>query len=660
MTKPVYKTFGFKVDSLKEVPLKHRYVPCYPGIAPKGSPYEGERVMFKPNPLPCTIIFVHGVNSEGEWYNDAERHLCNGLNDRLGRHGTPVALRSSTEDHKKPSDPYHIKRDDPLGENRPRFDPNLEQDPYVSIQSPVIRFYWGYKAREGDHERPAHPDINDPVGTDRKHRRQYPVPLDKADSWGGGPFQNGTSSLYAMYRKDAGLTMVAQALNPITDRYLTVAPPRTYYVHAAWRLAYLIHTIRKNSSRETINIVSHSQGTMVAMLAMLAMLLLKEQGVRGPEALFVCNSTFNLNSPGSLEAVQFGNDYVISQQARFNTLKAVADVVKQAGESPDTTNDEELADCKLSKPERKPWATREQYGNFYVYANPHDRVMGASVLRSIGWRGLTTAERNKVGADNLKVRVFANNIKVGNGDYDYTLSAESFGITKDDDGNDIGRVRTDFWYPSSEKVVGVYGLYDPPAREEEIVRINAKTVPWIENKALRKELEKPINWPELQGWDGKLKNFDEGKTYLKPDDPDKDGSDARDVAAYKQVWGSNYKVKRMVWDQVYGRQVPEFMTAEEAVQALKKINHNMTDHSTVPMNELIVRGVMAWDLALGLNQSYTDHAYWRYLKTLADWKLSDPYFLENPDGLCPEPGKPPVGVDTTPAYPPSALPFGKY
>jgi len=37
-----------------------------------------------PLQLPGLIIFVHGVNSEGEWYDYAEKALCDGLNERLG------------------------------------------------------------------------------------------------------------------------------------------------------------------------------------------------------------------------------------------------------------------------------------------------------------------------------------------------------------------------------------------------------------------------------------------------------------------------------------------------------------------------------------------------------------------------------------------------
>jgi hypothetical protein len=38
---------------------------CVPGDA-------NTTLVAVPRPMPCIIIFVHGVNSEGEWYKDAE------------------------------------------------------------------------------------------------------------------------------------------------------------------------------------------------------------------------------------------------------------------------------------------------------------------------------------------------------------------------------------------------------------------------------------------------------------------------------------------------------------------------------------------------------------------------------------------------------------
>ncbi|WP_247392546.1 DUF3274 domain-containing protein [Ralstonia pseudosolanacearum] len=644
-----FQSFAPKVDTLTEVPLKYESTPLTLelGIAIDGPEHEGKPVARQRNPLPCLVIFVHGVNSEGEWYNDAEQHLCAGLNDRLGRWGTAVELRTSV----KRDDPNYIyDLEHPLRRTRPHFEgvQTAANSDYLAATSPVIRFYWGFKSRKGDCGRPSAHDYRD---THHPELRAYPVALDEDDAWGGGPFQNGTSGLWHMFRKDKGFTLAFQRMNPITDRYLTECPPRTYYVHAARRLANLIATVRRNSPHETINIVSHSQGTMVSMLATL---MLKEQGVRGPEALFVCNSPFSLNEPGGLmECLQFGNDYVVTQAARFATLKAVADGVKEAGEHSDAfTEANQQAQC-LCTPARASLLDREAFGKFYVYANPHDRVMGASVLRSIGWRALTQAEQGRLGASNLRVRMFAENIEAGKGEYHYAACPKSFAITKDDDGKEIGTERTEFWVPSSEKVAGVYGIYSPPDKAEEAVHINAPTVPWLTDAALRQHMEQAKDakgedaWPVLSGWDGRLKDFHQYRGLL---DPTSSGGDARDVAAYGQVYGPNYEVVRMEVD-VYGKRYPVYKTVTEAQEDLKNTAHNLTNHSTLPSNEFVVRGVMAWDLALGLNQSYTDRAYWAYLKTLADWKYSDPYFMENDEGHQPEPGEPPPGVDRTLAYP---------
>ena len=43
-------------------------------------------------PRPGIVIFVHGVNSDGEWYEQAEQGLCDGLNARLKRRDEDLAI----------------------------------------------------------------------------------------------------------------------------------------------------------------------------------------------------------------------------------------------------------------------------------------------------------------------------------------------------------------------------------------------------------------------------------------------------------------------------------------------------------------------------------------------------------------------------------------
>lgn len=75
-----------------KTPLLTRKVPVY--VTDNGTPFAYSMMSHKnfkinaevqpPLQLPGLVIFVHGVNSEGEWYDNAETALCDGLNMRLG------------------------------------------------------------------------------------------------------------------------------------------------------------------------------------------------------------------------------------------------------------------------------------------------------------------------------------------------------------------------------------------------------------------------------------------------------------------------------------------------------------------------------------------------------------------------------------------------
>ncbi|WP_236872098.1 hypothetical protein [Burkholderia stabilis] len=83
-----------------------------------------------PPHMPSVIIFVHGVNSTGEWYDAAEQALCDGLNDRLKR---PEGAKLKANNY--------IAVDPDTKKPIPR-----QLDPDATGNSPVIRFYWGYSA----------------------------------------------------------------------------------------------------------------------------------------------------------------------------------------------------------------------------------------------------------------------------------------------------------------------------------------------------------------------------------------------------------------------------------------------------------------------------------------------------------------------------------
>ena len=105
----------------------------------------GKLACLQQMPSPGIVIFVHGVNSDGEWYRAAEAGLCEGLNTRMKRcdehmvHATaqagqltPVGYRSELSD-----DGY--------------VDPDYAAATFIGPQahfSPVIQFRWGYKASD--------------------------------------------------------------------------------------------------------------------------------------------------------------------------------------------------------------------------------------------------------------------------------------------------------------------------------------------------------------------------------------------------------------------------------------------------------------------------------------------------------------------------------
>ena len=635
--KPPYGTFD--LSNVPEVKLAQRDVMCTPGVQDR-APTKDHPVLIAPNPLPCTVILVHGVNSEGEWYNAAEAYICSGLNDRLGRLTTAVELVPSVNSDPNKEPRYKYKLDDPMSSNRPDLRKEIEsENQYVLSNSPVIRFYWGYKAAKGDHLREPSNDLS---GKDLANR-QYPVALDNNDSWGGGPFQNGTTNLYAMYRDDEGFMADVQSVNPVTDRYLTKAPPRTYYVHAAKRLANLVKTIRTNSPHETINIVSHSQGTMIAALAML---LLKDDNVRGPEALFLCNSPFNLIDHSDwkmkeAESQAIGNDWIVSKDAKLKTLKHIAQYLEKSGKDVMALTDDELEKQRIANPDCTPLVKRD-YGKLYIYANPHDRVMGSNLLRSIGWRGLNPQETAELDQSNVLVRAFAESIQWAKGGYEYPNSAKSFGIKRDDDNKMTAEVRTDYWFPSTEKAGGLVAVYGQPRPFEEKIQITAPSLPWYgpEGSAVKLRLME-TGWPKLKVTSTSLQvlaSFDEWKSFLEPRIK---AADLRDEKAYEMVVPRIRAAAPRRGDDSTSSSV----TRQDQVNALLRQAHNGTDHSSLPTREEIVRGCMAWDLAIGLNQCYTDKKFWRYLKVLADWQLSDPYYLDNDEGKLPTPGKPPTGLD---------------
>lgn len=350
--------------------------------SPKSVKVRGECPL--PPHLPGIVIFVHGVNSTGEWYEIAEKNLCAGLNDRLGLNDTGFKLKENV---------YSCDGDSPDKGFR-----RLVQEG----RSPVIRFYWGYRSAEGEEGKYKIPLVN--IRNEDYHQLivegmpEEDVRKKGPFFWGGGPFQNGTTQLVSLWSKEGFKSNVlgvfpVQEFAPDLDRLLTDAPPREYYAHAAKRLADLVDLIRQDYPHDTVSIISHSQGTMIAMAA-------TALAKKAPDALFILNSPYVMEAK-TTDSLTLPADEVSSDAARSQTLSAIVDkIAAQAGV---LKLEDYNALCVGKTDDKKRWAPdvtlppangeeripeRDNHGRFYIYCNPHDRVMGASPLLSLGWQGL--------------------------------------------------------------------------------------------------------------------------------------------------------------------------------------------------------------------------------------------------------------------------------
>lgn len=254
-------------------------------------------------PLPGVIIFVHGVNSDGEWYEAAEEGLCQGLNHRLGRGSdfAPVNYGAEITDEGF-------------------LNPEMSADTLIREEgtfSPVIRFRWGYKA-----------------SGEELQKYGKGIYLNEENYWGGGPFANGCSALADLWRDGLSdglfLWNTIQHMNPFPERQVFSCPPRAYFVLAAYRLAKLVEAIRQQQADVPVSIVCHSQGTMVAMAA--AFLGQRLPAVSGVPCVadnyVICNSPYSLADSnfsenwiaGNLRAAD-GSSGRLTLAARIETLK---------------------------------------------------------------------------------------------------------------------------------------------------------------------------------------------------------------------------------------------------------------------------------------------------------------------------------------------------
>jgi pimeloyl-ACP methyl ester carboxylesterase len=378
-------------------------------------------------PLPGIVIFVHGVNSDGEWYQAAEEGLCAGLNERLKRRDEHMAYPTPEGGQLTPA--TYMKELTPDGFINPdmKFNTFITGDEHFT---PVIHFRWGYKANAKELQ-----DFGEGI---------Y---LNEQNYWGGGPFANGCSALPDLWTQGLSanllLWMHIEHLNPTNERIAFSCPPRPYFVLAALRLAKLIESIRKLQADVPVTIVCHSQGNMVSMAAaFLGDAMPPVQDGIKLAGRCVADSYVLCNPPYSLATSNFTEDWSAGDskdreggtgrqtyEARVGTFRAFLDIVRQPASRRQKDDDINVFMRNENHGFNMP-DDRNRYGyglplstlgRVTLYCNPHDQVISSTAVVGIGWRGMSKDEIEAVGGrDVFCQRVFAQGYQVGvKGSYHY-------------------------------------------------------------------------------------------------------------------------------------------------------------------------------------------------------------------------------------------------
>ncbi len=560
---------------------------------------------------PGIIIFVHGVNSDGEWYEATEQGLIAGLNTRLGLDRTLYPEHCLL----RPVE-YNAELLSDGSMNRELSGKNFIAD---AGRSPIIRFRWGYKLAGEDNT------DSDALDEDKEYKQSGKAWLNDMDAWGGGPFQNGTTALPYMWGvglDDRVFWWIYTNMFPVEGREVYASPPRAYYAHAAHRLKELIKAIRAKQADCPITVVCHSQGNMVTLGAA----LLGEREGAIADTYILSNPPYSLESLGMDKIVnhdqagldadgavgQFGS---VTTQARMDTFANFLKAIRQragAGQTLEAINRKmqcrdsisgelafQLADFPADPQQiPEPGIDRDNRGRVFLYCNPHDQVIGVTPVQGIGWKGVGDAQFAQINGDGvLHQRVWAQ--PGGNQNPPFRVGdPERTHYHYRNDNHDPKQ----FWHPKPPAMRFALSLNPSQGVVSRIVCIATAPIIWLVTRLFSfpinddppKDWSVPINAPVLREpvapasvRYGVTGDFDQGK------DP---AADALDTDAEAQL---RYEIKARIEAAKRRGEIDDEEDERAAITRMLEENPNATDHSTILTNPEHAEKVLAYDVAVG-------------------------------------------------------------
>ncbi|CAM2167941.1 Transmembrane protein [Paraburkholderia sacchari] len=580
-------------------------------------------------PLPCIVILVHGVNDDGHCYSTIDRGICAGLNKRLGRDDL-----FPHEWHKS----EHLLT--------PGSNGVCEAAEVIKKEgrSPVVPFYWGYRPVDhqtyrADQERYAAelrkggPDITLPYDSywldHSKAPKQGYAYKDKFGNWlndrcakNGGLFANATTNIPDMWGPGTdsfGWSWTIAGATRLRDdktHAMYSNAHRIYLVHAAQRLADLIATIRNDPDmkNDTVNIIAHSQGTIISMLANL-MLEAMDNSPRPVDAMILAHSPYGLEGTFA-ENMTYGLKQ--KDSARMQTL---ANVCSLLWEKRKPTTDEKILSWGVAR--KDAWNTpghgRNSFGLVYNYFCPNDQTVSMRSVQGMGWQGVSDELLAKIGP-NFRQRAFAEGRTVGGAagtvfsmQATYAMGQSGYPVLVSNPGETAkGALSVSFG-----------------ARKR---TINADALPeTFRFKLMAHRLP-------LDDIDAQIQLSAEGATdvvsrVFDPKTGVESGGDAplpmvpgkRMEASVAQTLLQRHGIEATVlqaWTLPDGRmQVNRYETRQEAIHRIQKsLTVETSQHSSIVESAEVAEKAMAYDLAIGGIAAFDREEKWWSLHHRADWR----------------------------------------